>query len=267
MSSIPRRRIEPIYFPLEQGERATHLQSNQLLARSVYNKLATMLEESLPGEHSLAEDEDHYPRERAHSSIFLDGDRGSGKTTVIVNLPRYLTTEDVHRHHPGLADAVHVFRPIDPSQLEDGDDLFLNVVVAAVLGDSRIKAQRDVKPEQWRELHESLQRLGNALTGKDTQRDSVGLDRLRAFMGTQELVGAVHDFFHKAALLLGKRLLVLPIDDLDTTLHRAFENLEVVRRYLSSPVLVPIVCGDLDLYNEVTWRDALRRLTTDVAQH
>jgi hypothetical protein len=60
---------------------------------------------------------------------------------------------------------------------------------------------------------------------------------------------------------------VLPIDDVDTTLHRAFENLEVVRRYLASPVLLPIVCGDLSLYREVTWRDAFKRLTKDTAAY
>lgn len=267
MSSVPRRRVSPIYFPLDQGERATHLKANQLLARTVYDKLGGMLNESLPSETPSSEDEDQFPRHRGHSSIFLDGDRGSGKTTVVVNLPKYLTTEDARSRYPDLADSIHVLDPIDPSQLEDGDDLFLNVVVAAVLSDRHVKAQRDKKPDQWRELHESLQSLGVALTGKETQSDGVGLDRLRAFMGTQELAGAVHDFFSKAARLLGKRLLVLPIDDVDTTLHRAFENLEVVRRYLSSPVLVPIVCGDLDLYSEVTWRDAFRRLTTDVAHY
>lgn len=267
MSSAPRKRVSPIYFPLEQGERATHLKANQLLARAVYNRLAFMLNESLPDKLHLAQDDDYFARDRGHSSIFLDGDRGSGKTTVVVNLPKYLQTDEAQIRYPGLADAIHVLKPIDPSQLEDGDDLFLNVVVAAVLGDSCVKAQRDKKPDLWRELHESLQSLGIALTGKETQSNGVGLDRLRAFMGTQELAGAVHDFFDKAAHLLGKRLLVLPIDDVDTTLHRAFENLEVVRRYLASPVLVPIVCGDLNLYMEVTWRDAFRRLTTDVAQY
>lgn len=257
---------EPIYFPLEQGERAQHLDVNQLLPRQVYEKLAEMLSESLPPVALDGEDEgSRFLRERGHATIFLDGNRGTGKTTVMANLPKYLETSGVRTRHPELADAVHVLRPIDPSQLEDGDDLFLNVVVAAVLGDRCIRKQRDLKPDAWRALHESLQSLGVALTGRETQGEGVGLDRLRAFIGSQELAYAVHDFFDKAARLLGKRLIVLPIDDVDTTLHRAFENLEVVRRYLPSPVLLPIVCGDLKLYREVTWRDSLRRLTMDVA--
>lgn len=268
MSSMLGQSNEPIYFPLDQGERASHLTVSQLLPRAVYEKLAEMLSESLPASDRLSDDDgERFLRERGHATIFLDGDRGTGKTTVIVNLPKYLQADGVRERYAGLAEAVHILMPIDPSQLEDGDDLFLNVVVAAVLGDKQVKAQREAKPELWQALHESLQTLGIALAGKETQSVGVGLDRLRAFMGTQELAGAVHDFFDKAAQLLDKRLLVLPIDDVDTTLHRAFENLEVVRRYLASPVLLPIVCGDLSLYREVTWRDAFRRLTMDVVHY
>jgi len=259
---------KPIYYPLNQGERANHLYVDQLLPRSIYERLAELLAESLqqlPTTSTAATDEhEEFSRRRGHTTVFLDGDRGTGKTTVMVNLQAYLQAPEVRDRFTGLAEKVHVLQPIDPSQLEDNDDLFLNVIVAAVLGDEEIKRGREKDPERWQALYDSLQRLGTALAGKETQSDGVGLDRLRSFMGAQELAGAVHDFFVKAAHLLGKRLLVLPIDDVDTTLHRAFENLEVVRRYLASPVLVPIVCGDLQLYHDVTWRDAFRRLTTDI---
>ncbi|RQV29555.1 hypothetical protein DF039_00225 [Burkholderia cenocepacia] len=272
MSAASDLHQKPIYFPLDQGERASHLYVDQLLPREVYERLAQMLQQSLQQlppavESETAEsiDEDlRFTRGRGHSTIFLDGDRGTGKTTVIVNLPAYLSAPEVRERFPNLADQVHILKPIDPSQLEDDDDLFLNVVVAAVLGDDNIKRGRERDPDRWQALYNSLQRLGTALEGRETQGDGVGLDRLRAFMETQELAGAVHDFFVKAARLLGKRVLVLPIDDVDTTLHRAFENLEVVRRYLASPALLPIVCGDLRLYRDVTWRDAFRRLTKDV---
>jgi hypothetical protein len=260
----------PIYFPLGHGERASHLKVNQLLARPIYERLAEMLDESLPELRSESDgesEEERFTRGRGHSTVFLDGDRGTGKTTVIVNLRQYLESPEVTAQFPGLADAVHIFRPIDPSQLEDGDNLFLDVIVAAVLGDKGVNAQRERKPQEWQALHASLQKLGSALQGRETQGVGFGLDKLRAFMGSQELAGAVHEFFFRAATLLGKRLLVLPIDDVDTTLHRAFENLEVVRRYLASPVLLPVVCGDLSLYREVTWRDAFKRLTKDTAAY
>ena len=262
-------RGKPIYLPLDQGERANHLYVDQLLPRPIYERLAQMLQESLdklPDEEdgTKIDKDDSFLRGRTHATVFLDGDRGSGKTTVIVNLPAYLDSSEVRERYPHLADQVHVLRPIDPSQLEDDDDLFLNVVVAAVLGDKGVQSGREKDPTRWQALYDSLQDLGNALAGKETQGEGVGLDRLRSFLGAQQLAGAVHDFFAKAAKLLNKRILILPIDDVDTTLHRAFENLEVVRRYLASPVLLPIVCGDLSLYREVTWRDAFRRLSKDI---
>ena len=264
----------PIYFPLDQGERASHLYVDQLLPRNIYEKLAEMLQESLrqlPSSENgelpecIAEPE-QFARLRSHTAIFLDGDRGTGKTTVIVNLQDYLRADEVRARFEGMADDIHILQPIDSSQLEDDDDLFLNVVVAAVLGDAEIQRGREKDPQRWQALYDSLQHLGKALAGKETQSDGVGLDRLRSFMGARELAADVHNFFFKAAKLLGKRLLVLPIDDVDTTLHRAFENLEVVRRYLASPVLLPIVCGDLKLYRDVIWRDAMRRLTKDLTK-
>lgn len=259
----------PIYFPLAQGERASHLHVDQLLPRDIYEKLAEMLQESLeqlPGNEDgelpeYISEPEQFARLRSHTAIFLDGDRGTGKTTVIVNLQDYLRAAEVRDRFGGMADDIHILQPIDSSQLEDDDDLFLNVVVAAVLGDVEIQRGREKNPQRWQELYDGLQHLGKALAGKETQSDGVGLDRLRSFMGARELASDVHNFFFKAAKLLGKRLLVLPIDDVDTTLHRAFENLEVVRRYLASPVLLPIVCGDLRLYRDVIWRDAMRRLT------
>jgi len=258
-----------IYFPLDQGERASHRSIDQLLPKAVYERLAEMLQESLQqlpydDASDSASKDLQFSRARGHSTVFLDGARGTGKTTVIVNLPAYLAAPEVSDRFPDLAAHVHILKPIDPSQLEDDDDLFLNVVVAAVLGDAKVQAAREERPQQWEALYDSLQALGIALAGKETQGEGIGLDRLRAFMGAQDLARAVHDFFEKATALLQARLLVLPIDDVDTTLHRAFENLEVVRRYLASPVLLPIVCGDLQLYLDVTWRDGFRRLTKDV---
>lgn len=255
----------PIYFPLDQGESSSHLHVNQLLPRAVYARLAELLAESVVKRKNIEPNPEAFQRGRGHSTIFIDGNRGTGKTTVIVNLLAYLQAPEVKQRYPHLANDVHILSPIDPSQLEDNDDLFLNVIVAAVLSDHKIKKAAETDEKNRQALHESLQKLGDALEGRETQNVGVGLDRLRSFMGTQALAAAVHDFFNTALRLVKKRLLVLPIDDVDTTLHRAFDNLEVVRRYLSSPVVVPIVCGDLDLYQDVTWRDAYRRLSKDVS--
>lgn len=258
------RGSEPIYFPLDQGERAAHINVNELLPRDLYDSLASLIKDSVPKAGQDLSTEKAFFETRGHNAIFIDGGRGTGKTTVAVNLREYLATPESRSRHGELANDVHVLKPIDPTQLEDSEDMFLNVIVAAVLSDEDIKKALERSPDKRQRLHEKLQRLGEALEGRESRSEGIGLDRLRSFMGSQGLAYAVHGFFLAALDLLGKRLLAMPIDDVDTTLHKAFDYLEVVRRYLSSVVVVPIVCGDLKLYREVTQRDAFRRLTKEM---
>jgi len=260
-SGRTRTNNNPIFFHLDQGERAAHLDVNQLLPRDIYERLADLIKNSVPQKSEKSETEEDFLATRGHRAIFIDGDRGTGKTTVAVNLYAYLESPEAKVKFDDLASDVHVLKPIDPTQLEDNDDLFLNVIVAAVLSDGEIKDALERSPKKRQQLHEKLQALGDALQGRETQKENYGLDRLRAFMGSQALAYAVHEFFLAALSLMDKRLLVMPIDDVDTSLHKAFDYLEVVRRYLSSTAVLPIVCGDFNLYRDVTQRDSFRRLT------
>ena len=257
------RNTSKIFFPLDQGERAAQRHVNQLLPRDVYERLAELIGKSVRTRSGMAETDAEFLETKAHRAVFIDGDRGTGKTTVAVNLRAYLESPESKRAFGDLAGQVHVLKPIDPTQLEDSDDLFLNVIVAAVLSDEDIKKAQERYPGRRQQLHQKLQALGDALQGRETQKENYGLDRLRSFMGTQALAFAVHEFFLAALSLLDKKLLAMPIDDVDTSLHKAFDYLEVVRRYLSSDVVLPIVCGDFSLYREVTQRDAYRRFTVE----
>jgi len=108
-----------------------------------------MLSESCPAieDATGGKDSECFECDRHYTAIFLDGNRGPGKTTVIVNLPKYLEADRVRERYADLAQAVHILKPIEPSQLEYGDDLFLNVVVAAVLSDKQIRAKREAQPD------------------------------------------------------------------------------------------------------------------------
>jgi hypothetical protein len=135
-----------------------------------------------------------------------------------------------------------------------------------VLNDGEIKQAQRNKPEQSRALNLALDQLAHALEAVETQKERHGMDKVRAMYGNKQLADSVHDFFLEAVRLLDKQLLILPIDDVDTSLNLAFENLEIIRRYLTTPYVLPIVSGDRALYHEVTWRDFHGRLTRD-SQH
>ncbi|WP_070360315.1 antiviral RADAR system adenosine triphosphatase RdrA [Duganella sp. HH105] len=246
-----------IYFPINQADKAAHTSAATLLAKGIFSSLSDVIAQRVK---NIPVCGTAFNDSRQHGAVLIDGPRGSGKSSVLVNLKRYLQDKPLQ-----LLNVVHILDPIDPTLLEDNDDLFLNVVVAAVLSNDDVKKAMNSESASRKQVHKQLQLLGHALQSMQSQRDQEkqGLDKIRAFMGNQQLVEEVHRFFDQVLQLLGKKILILPIDDVDTSLNRAFENLEVVRRYLTSPIVLPIISGDAGLYQEVTWRAFLHRLTKE----
>lgn len=243
------------YIPLNAGESAVLPDANTLLPRDeVYEPLARMIIEAVKKAEAATNRSLNELRE--HSAISIDGARGTGKTAVLVNLKSFLKNRDA------LKD-VHILDPVDPTLLEDGDSLFLHIIVAAVLHDKDVKDAQRKDPNKARALNQTLEKLAHSLESVETQKDRHGMDKVRAMYSNNNLADCVQDFFREVLCLLEKKLLILPIDDVDTSLNRAFENLEIVRRYLATPHVLPIVCGDRELYNDVTWRDFHGRLTKD----
>jgi hypothetical protein len=245
------------YISLNAGETAVLQDTNTLLPRDeIYEPLAGLIREA---RDRANEAKDKSLNElRAHNAISIDGARGTGKTAVLVNLKRYLELE----HKDLLAD-VHILEPIDPTLLENGESLFLHIIVAAVLHDEQIKLAQQKNPENARTLNQTLEKLAHTLGSVETKQERHGMDKVRAMYGNKQLADCVQKFFHAAVQLIGKKLLILPIDDVDTSLNLAFENLEIIRRYLTTPYVLPIVSGDRALYHDVTWRDFHGRLMKD----
>lgn len=253
-----------IYLSINQGEQAKHQSAEYLLAAPVFEEIARLLEESLKNLEN-ARDDDDLDDLRAHETILLDGGCGTGKTTILVNLSLYMESVDA------LRDRLLILKPVDPTLLENDDDLFLNIIVAAILRDKTVKTYLDVNhkdnqkpnPAKIEKFYKQLQSLGHALEGTQKQKSEFGIEKLRAFVGNHSVAEEVHKLFAAVLDLTGKEMIVLPIDDVDTSLENAFKNLEVVRRYLASPYIVPIISGDQELFHEVIWRNFYHGLTAN----
>jgi hypothetical protein len=247
-----------IYFPIETGDQAQLHDPRSLLAQEVYAHIAKYLRSALDRAATLLPRDTHnyavFDRHRSHEAILLDGGRGTGKSSVLVNLPLYLDSL------PELKQGLLILKPVDPTLLENGDDLFLNVIVAALMRDPLVRQALKAGDPGTKEFYDELQALGSALEGIQKISKEYGLDKLRAFVENQELAEHVHRLFRSALLLTKKQLIVLPIDDVDTSLQLAFENVEVVRKYLTSPFVLPLISGDLRLYDDVIYRQFAQRL-------
>lgn len=256
-----------LFISTTQQETASLTDPNTLLSREVYDRLYTLIDEAQQ-EASKALPNQDFDSLRTHNAVLIDGTRGTGKSTVLVNLPAYLKQRTNAPYDPtpnaqrsrapqnkDLLERVHILKPVDPTLLEEHDDLFLHVIVAAVLSDSQVQQAQQRNEQNSRAMLRALEELAHGLESVEAQKEERGLDKLRSFIGNRQLKSKVHAFFRSVLTLLGKDLLVLTIDDVDTALDRAYENLEIVRRYLNTPLVLPIISGDLKLYYEVIWRE------------
>lgn len=247
---------DAIEFPIDQAEQAYLKSRKNLLAQDVFEKIVFLLAdnlEKLPSKGFQELDE-----VRKHDAILVHGGRGTGKSSVLVNLRTYIAEE------PQLSKKLLVLKPVDPTLLENGEELLLNIIVAALMRDPLVKETLQTNERLAETFYDQLHRLGAALEGIQKQKDQFGLDKLRAFIGNQDLAEHVHRLFKCTLELTDRQLIVMPIDDVDTALQHAFENIEVVRKYLTSPYVVPIISGDLDLYDDVIKREFLGRLLAKV---
>ncbi|WP_442770252.1 antiviral RADAR system adenosine triphosphatase RdrA [Zoogloea ramigera] len=254
-----------IFIPLDQNESAKHFNIDTLLPQKIYKELGKFVSNALTTASQVDQSTNSYNPDdhRSHHAILVAGSRGTGKSSVLVNLAAYLKKKDRAGTSEHDFKDVHILRPVDPTLLDDHDSLFLNVIVAAVLSDPCVIERQERHPEKCRELHQALYELGTALDNSESYKMNKGIDKLRNFVGKAQVIYKVHQFFSAVLKVLGKKLLVITIDDVDTSLNQAFENLEVVRRYLMTPYVLPIISGDLNLYHDITCRDFHGRLLAD----
>ncbi|MEZ8914076.1 antiviral RADAR system adenosine triphosphatase RdrA [Vibrio lentus] len=246
-----------IYFPIDTEESAHFGNSDNLLPQKLYKDLSGFIKEALDQVKPAYDGNKKY---RSHHAVLVDGERGTGKTSVLVNLPAYL---EKNNETKSFFNDLMILEPIDPTLLEDGDSLFLTIIVASILSNQALKEKQKRSPEKTAELNRALDRLATALESAEPDSDAKGMQKIRNMYDNHNLETCVRGFFDTVLQLMEKKLLVLPIDDVDTSLNRAFENLEIVRRYLTSPNVLPIIAGDLKLYQEVIWRDFHGRMTKE----
>lgn len=255
-----------IVIPLQQPDSAVQADAESLLPRELYDGLTDLIAERLDSLKDMKKKGTlaNIDACRAHEAILIDGARGTGKTTVARNLALFLDSglpqSNPNKKEDKCACNVHakdllILDLVDPTLLEQGDNLFLNIIVAAINANRQVKNK--LKEGGHEGYYRALQKIASAL--EDNQRaakhdELYGIERLHAFVGAHGLLQAVHEYLSEVLELTKCELIIAPIDDVDMSLDHAFGTLEVVRKYLASPYVLPLVCGDLALYRKITHR-------------
>jgi len=58
-----------------------------------------------------------------------------------------------------------------------------------------------------------------------------------------------HQFIDKSLRLLDKKSFIIGFDDIDTRFQRGWPLLEIIRKYLTTPQLITVISGDMELYS------------------
>lgn len=148
---------------------------------------------------------------------------------------------------------------IDPTMLVNNDH-FSNVIIAQIyyVVEKKIKSLSgchglsSVSEQEKTHFYNSLKKLADALGKKDDFNGHSGIDKILQYNSGIQIESYFHLFIESAINLLGCQALVLPIDDVDMALGRAFEVVDDVRRLLGCPYIIPIVSGDMRLYEQMT---------------
>lgn len=206
---------------------------------------------------------------RFHDTIFIDGDRGVGKTAFMINIENY------YNHIAKIATPKYIFlKPVDPTLLEHTEK-FLSVILARIveivskrlsnhcidkdnfcIDDDCNKRYNENKKatsnciESYYKALENLSKSLSAVSSLENKQD-IGIEEIASNKSSLKLEQYAHEFFRIVSTMFGVNAIVMLIDDVDMAFDKGFDVLEVVRKYLASPYLIPIVAGDMKLYREI----------------
>lgn len=200
-------------------------------------------------------------RPRVHRAILVEGGRGSGKTSFLLS-----QLERLRKHEAGeweIGKHLQVLPIIDPTLIETKDNIIIMIVqmIEAAVDEATGLGDRHNDPLT------AFDKAKEALAGGLAMLDGIGhtdaygsqwedanwvmSEGLRKARKGQDFELKLSEFFEKALAVLGKQAFVLAFDDVDTNFKHGHMILETMRKYLTSPRLVLILSGDLDLYGRL----------------
>ncbi|AIY65863.1 antiviral RADAR system adenosine triphosphatase RdrA [Pseudoalteromonas piratica] len=223
-------------------------------------KLVDKLEIFLKDAEQYREDRNKNPNKTwlSHNSILVTGKRGTGKTVFLRNCAA-MWKAHCDNNEKSLFKSICFLPEIDPTMLVDHDN-FANVVIAQIYTQVENKLNTDSccanvtidsREEQKNYFYNYLKKLADSLGKKEEFEGCRGIDKIMQYKSGISIEQYFHGFIESALKIIDCSAFVLPIDDVDMALERAYEVVDDVRRLLGCPYIIPIVSGDYSLYEQM----------------
>lgn len=203
-----------------------------------------------------------------HDTVSIFASRGAGKTTFLLS-----AQERIRK----IYDRAVCLRTIDPSAIECKQHSFVNVLASIHEKVEEFLKKNNLKQYDFKNCDYEIQKGFNDCykkllkglpviegVGKENIYDDWDDDEFISIKGMEkaELSNNLNVLFHKyvrkALQLMDKDCFVVAFDDIDTNFQKGYQLLEVIRKYLTTPQVITILTGDLDLYGKLvrkaTWQ-------------
>jgi hypothetical protein len=273
----------PLIIDLSITGTGRFTKASDILQRDAIKRLDSLIIEQVNG--ISEESEDSYAKvketslsyNRLHNAMLIEGGRGSGKTTFLLNALHRLnaapkldksTDPDIAK----VAEKLHVLPMVDPTLIETKENIIIVILsmIEAAIADV---ADDSGKMEKVRQsLAEGLGLLDgigpDSAYGNEwedaTWVMSRGLHKAKKGRMFELKFGV---YLETALAMLNKKAFVIAFDDVDTNFSHGHTILETIRKYLTSPRLVLLLSGDLDLYGRLLRRNIYGTFGEQVLKH
>ncbi|OCH18117.1 hypothetical protein A6E05_12335 [Aliivibrio sp. 1S165] len=202
--------------------------------------------------------------QHVHNAILISGGRGTGKSVFLKNA-QALWGE--HRKKKQNLPSLYFAPIIDPTLLQDHDS-FTNVLVAHIynqvfdfINSGKSSLSGTELQNQTESFYKRLRSLAEAVQHSGEKSEHSGLDKIIQYSSGIKIDQLFHDYIATAKIILGCDAIVLSIDDVDMALDKAYSVLEEIRRRLSCPDIIPLVSGELELYQHLVKLELRKSLT------
>ena len=184
-----------------------------------------------------------------HDAIFIGGARGTGKTVFLRNIEGFWQD---YSHNDQSKPKIHFCNSVDPTLLVDHDN-FANVVIAHLYNEVEDKLHLTSGENLNQDaFYKALRTVSKSLGKQEHLDDGLsGLDRIIKYRSGIQLVKHFDSYINECKNVLKVDVIVFPIDDIDMALGRSYDVLDVVRRLLGCPKIIPVITGDIELYEPI----------------
>lgn len=237
------------------------LNRGNLLQWKAFDQLTELFERFLKAQEAVTGERpricDEIDPVRVNQTIFISGPRGSGKTTFLRSV--LTDIQDADKEPFSLTKPLTY---IDPTLIETGEHLMVLLLtqINALLQDHWKNSLNEQQQMEYQErlaaMAEGLKQLGKENKPSESWEDASWAIKkgLKHAYGGKALELNFNRLLEIAANILDIKAFVIAFDDVDIDTTCADQVLELIRRYLTSPRLIVLVSGDLNLYSYLVTR-------------